>query len=41
VLVGGGDASIAEQVSHGVTVSQPSDSNDCATLISDTGSGHR
>jgi hypothetical protein len=41
LLVGGGDADIAEQVSHGVTVSQPSDSGGCATLISDTGSGHR
>jgi hypothetical protein len=38
LLVGGGDASIAEQVSHDVTVSQPSDSGGCATLISDTSS---
>jgi hypothetical protein len=41
VLVGGGDAGIAEQVSHAPTVSQPSDTSDCATLISDTGSGQR
>ena len=40
LLVGGGDAGIPEQMSHGVTVSQPSDSGGCATLISDTGSGH-
>ena len=40
VLVGGGDAGIAELMSHAVTVSQPSDSGGCATLISDTGSGH-
>ena len=39
VLVGGGDAGIAEQVSHGLTVSQPSDTGGCAMLISDTGSG--
>jgi hypothetical protein len=39
LLVGGGDASVAEQMSHGVTVSQPSDTGGCATLISDTGSG--
>jgi hypothetical protein len=31
LLVGGGDAGMAEQVTHGVTVSQPSDSNGCAT----------
>jgi hypothetical protein len=41
VLVGGGDAGIAEQVSHGGTVSQSSDSGGCVTLISDTGSGNR
>jgi hypothetical protein len=41
LLVGGGDAGVAEQVSHGLTVAQPSDSGGCATLISDTGSGHR
>jgi hypothetical protein len=41
VLVGGGDTGIAEQMSHGVTVSQPSDSGGYATLISDTSSGHR
>ena len=42
LLVGGGDAGVAEQVSHGrVTVSQPSDTGGCATLISDTDSGHR
>ncbi|MDQ3929813.1 MAG: hypothetical protein M3328_11810, partial [Chloroflexota bacterium] len=39
LLVGGGDAGVAEQVSNGLTVSQPSDSGGCATLISDTGSG--
>jgi hypothetical protein len=39
LLVGGGDAGIAEQMSHGVTVSQPSDTGGCATLISDTSSG--
>src|SRR3546814_11346519 len=36
VLVGGGDACIAEQVSHTGTVSQPSDTGGCATWISDT-----
>jgi hypothetical protein len=36
LLVGGGDTGIAEQMSHGVTVSQPSDSGGCPTLISDT-----
>jgi hypothetical protein len=41
VLVGGGDAGVAEQMSHELTVAQPSDSGGCATLISDTGSGHR
>jgi hypothetical protein len=41
LLVGGGDAGIAEQMSHAGTVSQPSDRGWCATLISDTGSGHR
>jgi hypothetical protein len=39
LLVGGGDAGVAEQVSHARTVSQPSDTGGCATLISDTGSG--
>ena len=41
LLVGGGDPGIAKEMSHGATVSQPSDSSDCATLISDTGSEHR
>ena len=41
LLVGGGDAGVAEQMSHGVTVSQPSDSGGGATLISDTSSGHQ
>jgi hypothetical protein len=40
VLVGGGDASVAEQVSHPGSVTEPSDSRGCATLISDTDSGH-
>ena len=31
LLVGGGDAGIAEQMSHCVTVSQPSDSGGCVT----------
>jgi len=39
VLVGGGDAGVAEQMSHAGTVSQPSDSGGCATLISDMSSG--
>jgi hypothetical protein len=39
LLVGGGDAGIAKQVSHAGTVSQPSDRACCATLISDTSSG--
>jgi hypothetical protein len=39
LLVGGGDAGVAKQVSHRPTVSQPSDTGGCATLISDTGSG--
>jgi hypothetical protein len=39
LLVGGGDAGIAEQMSHGRTVAEPCDSTGCATLISDTGSG--
>ena len=39
MLVGGGDAGVAEQVSHGVTVAEPCDSDGCATLISVTGSG--
>jgi hypothetical protein len=33
VLVGGGDAGIAEQVSHALTVSQPSDTGGYATLM--------
>jgi hypothetical protein len=37
LLVGGGDASVAEQMSHAPTVAQPCDSAGCATLISDTG----
>jgi hypothetical protein len=39
VLVGGGDAGIAEQVSHGGSVAEPCDRGGCATLISDTSSG--
>jgi hypothetical protein len=41
LLVGGGDPGIAKEMSHGATVSQPSDTSDCTTLISDTGSEHR
>jgi hypothetical protein len=33
VLVGGGDAGIAEQVSHALTISQPSDTGGYATLM--------
>jgi hypothetical protein len=39
LLVGGGDASVAEQMSHVETVAEPCDSSGCATLISDTGCG--
>jgi hypothetical protein len=39
LLVSGGDAGVAKQVSHAPTVSQPSDTGGCVTLISDTGSG--
>jgi hypothetical protein len=40
VLVGGGDAGVAELMSHGGSVAEPCDNVGCATLISDTGSGH-
>jgi hypothetical protein len=33
LLVGGGDAGIAKQVFHGVTVAEPCDRAGCATLI--------
>ena len=39
LLVGGGDAGIAKQMSHGGSVAEPYDRPGCATLISDTGSG--
>jgi hypothetical protein len=39
LLPGGGDAGIAEQVSHALTVAEPCDRAGCATLISDTSSG--
>jgi hypothetical protein len=39
LLVGSRDAGMAEQVSHGVTVSQPADTGGRATLISDTSFG--
>jgi hypothetical protein len=38
LLVGGGDAGVAERVSHPSTVAEPCDSHGCATLIVDTGS---
>jgi hypothetical protein len=38
LLVGGGDAGIAEQMTHRGTVAEPCDSGGCATLIVDTGS---
>ena len=41
LLVGGGDAGIAKQMSHSRSVAEPYDRAGCATLISDTGSGHR
>jgi hypothetical protein len=41
VLVGGGDTGIAEQMSHSRSVAEPYDRVGCATLISDTSSGHR
>ena len=39
LLVGGGDAGIAEQVSPAGSVTEPCDRAGCATLVSDTGSG--
>jgi hypothetical protein len=39
MLIGGGDAGVAQQVAHVATVAESYDSADCATLISDTGSG--
>jgi hypothetical protein len=39
LLVGDGDAGIAEQVTHGRSVAEPCDRAGRATLISDTGSG--
>jgi hypothetical protein len=41
LLVGGGDAGIAEQVTHAESVAELCDRVGCATLISDTDSGHR
>ena len=41
LLVGGGDAGIAKQMSHSGSVAEPYDRPGCATLISDTSSGHR
>jgi hypothetical protein len=40
VLVGGGDAGIAEQMTHGRSVAEPCDRAGCATLIPDTSSEH-
>jgi hypothetical protein len=40
LLVGGGDTGIAKQVSHAGSVAEPCGRVGCATLISDTGSGH-
>jgi hypothetical protein len=39
LLVGGGDAGIAEQMTHSRTVAEPCDRAGYATLISDTGFG--
>jgi hypothetical protein len=39
LLVGGGDAGVAEQMAHAMTVAEPCDSADCATLISGMSSG--